>query len=174
MHRFALCAAVALTATCCTTFADTESVEEKSTHQQTTLIKIKDSERPMNINAFCLNADGHIVAVCGIGPGEVRIVNDEGDIVRSWALDVKPEAVNVADDETIFVGGEGKLFRFSKDGKELQQAEAPHAHALRSDTSELRKQAIERLTQRPGNSLASRITLYENVIAQLEEKVLVL
>ena len=63
---------------------------------------------PMEINAFCLNAKGQIVAACGAGPGEVRIVDDHGKIMKSWALEVKPEAVNVSDDNTILVGGEGK------------------------------------------------------------------
>ncbi len=149
----------------------TKPVDEQSTHQQTTVIKMAEESTPLKINAFCLNANGQIVAVCGNGPGEVRIINDDGKILTSWKTDVKPEAVNVADDGSVLVGGEGKLFRFDANGKELQQAEAPHAHALRTDNDALRKQAIASLKQRSASSsLASRITLYEQVIKQLEDK----
>jgi hypothetical protein len=109
------------------------------------------------------------VAVCGNGPGEIRIVNDDGDILAWWPVDVKPEAVHVSDDGTILVGGEGRMFRFDKEGKELQQAESPHAAALRANTEQLRREAIQSLTQ-ASNSLGARVQLYERVIAQLEEK----
>ena len=174
MYRFSLALVLSLTVVSNSVQSadvETPSVEEQSTHQQTSIIKMVDEKTPLKINAFCLNGDGHIVAVCGNGPGEVRIINDDGKILRSWETDVKPEAVNVADDGTVLVGGEGKLFRFDAAGKELQQAEAPHAHALRTDTAELRKQAIARLSQQNNtNALSVRITVYEKVIAQLEEK----
>ncbi len=174
MYRFSLALALSLTiASGSVRSADTEtpSVEEQSSHQQTSIIKMVDEKTPLKINAFCLDGDGHIVAVCGNGPGEVRVINDDGKILRSWKTGVKPEAVNVADDGTVLVGGEGKLFRFDAAGQQLQQAEAPHAHALRTDTAELRKQAIARLSQQNNsNALSVRITVYEKVIAQLEEK----
>lgn len=144
-------------------------IADKSTHQQVAVIKMSGEEQPLKINAFCLDRKDRIVAVCGNGPGEVRVVDDTGKILKSWAVSVKPEAVNVAEDGSVFVGGDGKLFHFSAEGKELQQAESPHAHKLRTNTEALRKEAIARLT-RTSNSLQSRIQLYEQVISQLEEK----
>lgn len=146
-----------------------ESIDEKATHRQSSVIRIQEGPKSLSINAFCLNGSGQIVAACGNGPGEVRVCDDSGKILRSWEIEVKPEAVSVASDQTILVGGEGKLFRYSADGKELQQAESPHAAALRSSTDELRKEAVQRLT-RATTSLQSRIDLYERVIQQLEEK----
>ena len=146
-----------------------ESIDEKATHEHSSVIRIQDGTKPLSINAFCLNGRGQIVAACGNGPGEVRVCDDNGKILRSWEVDVKPEAVSVAADQTVLVGGEGKLFRYSADGNELQQAESPHAAALRSSTDELRKEAVQRLT-RATTSLQSRIDLYERVIQQLEDK----
>ncbi|MEQ9409901.1 MAG: hypothetical protein RIK87_19350 [Fuerstiella sp.] len=146
-----------------------ESIDSLATHRQVAVISMADQERPLKINAFCLNGNDQIVAACGNGPGEIRLIDQNGTILRWWSVAVKPEAVHVADDETILVGGEGKLFRFSSDGKELQQAESPHAAALRAGTEQLRKEAIQVLT-RSSNTLGARIELYERVIAQLEEK----
>ena len=53
----------------------------------------------------------------------------------------------------------------------MQRAESPHAADLRSNTADLRKEAITRLKSTSSrSSLKSRIQVYEQVIAQLEEK----
>ncbi|WP_146531241.1 hypothetical protein [Novipirellula artificiosorum] len=146
-----------------------ESIAGQATHKQVGVIAIADEGNPLPINAFCLDQSGTIVVACGQGPGEIRLVNDDGEILKAWEMDVKPEAVNVAEDGTILVGGEGKLFRFDAEGKQLQQADSPHAMALRAKTDQLRKEAIARLTRgRP--SLASQVQLYEGMVEQIEEK----
>ncbi|MEM1068393.1 MAG: hypothetical protein AAGI63_05830 [Planctomycetota bacterium] len=150
---------------------ETGSVADQATHQQVGTITLE-ADAPMNINAFCLNKKGQIVAACGVGPGQIRIADDSGRVLKAWDIAVKPEAVNVAPDGTVLVGGEGKLFRFSADGKLLLEADSPHATALRSDTKKLREEAIAYL-DRSSNSLGNmkaRIEAYEQIITQLEEK----
>ncbi len=150
------------------------SIEDQSTHQQSAIVKIADDDNPLKINAFCMDAEGHIVAVCGSGPGEVRIVNDEGEILRSWKVNVRPEAINVASDGSILVGGEGELFRFDREGKVLKTTKSPHAQRLTSDNKEVREQAIAYLKRRSGtsssSSLEARVATYEQMIKQLEER----
>lgn len=152
----------------------TKSIDHLATHHQIGVIEIADEGNPMKMNAFCLDLKGRIVAACGTGPGEIRIVNDEGEILQSWSIDVKPEAVNVAEDGTILVGGEGKLFRFDTDGKQLHAADSPHAEKLRSSREQLRKSAIEYLNRNsPRSRVASyqsRIASYEKILKQLEER----
>jgi hypothetical protein len=168
--QFALCMIACLSGSAVADIRTPESIDADATHQQVAIIRVSADEVPaMPINAFCLNRKGQIVAACGSGPGEVRIINDDGKVLRSWAVAVKPEAINVANNGTILVGGEGKLMRFDATGKELQQAESPHAAALRASVEKLRKEAVSMLTRSP-NSLGSRIALYERVIDQLEEK----
>lgn len=146
-----------------------ETPEVEATHQQVATIKLQDDDANMNINAFCLDKQGHLVAACGMGPGKIQIADDTGRILKSWKVEVKPEAVNVAPDGTILVGGEGKLFRFDSEGSLLKQADSPHAIALRSDKEKLRSEAVAFLN-RSRNSLQMRIESYQMVIAQLEEK----
>lgn len=146
-----------------------KSIDDVSTHKQVGVIKIKDTDNPLQINAFCLDGEGHIVAACGDSPGEVRIVDDQGQIIRSWKLEVKPEAINVADDGSILVGGEGQLFRFDSSGSLIKSASSPHADKLRDSDSELRQAAIDYLNRRR-NPLQSRIASYRSVIEQLEQR----
>lgn len=144
-------------------------IDDMTTHKQVGILKIADSDNPLPINAFCLNADGLVVAACGSGPGEIRIVNGQGEITQSWSVEVKPEAINVAADGTILVGGEGKLLRFSATGQLLQAADSPHATKLRSSTAVLREEAIKALTRR-APSPADRIASYESMLKRLSER----
>jgi hypothetical protein len=146
-----------------------QSIDSEATHQQVATIQLQESDPSMRINAFCLNQQGQIVAACGAGPGQIRIANDEGRVEVSWNVAVKPEAVNVAPDGSVLVGGEGKLFRFDSKGNLLLQADSPHATALRNDKARLRSEAVAYLN-RATNSLQARIESYERVIAELEEK----
>lgn len=150
------------------------SIEDRSTHRQSAIVEMADKDNPLKINAFCLDAKGHIVAVCGVGPGEVRIVDDSGEILSSWKVDVRPEAVNVTADNDILVGGEGKLYRFDGEGKLLKTIDSPHAQRLRGDNKELREQAIATLNRRNNSTgisgLEQRVSMYESIIKQLEER----
>ena len=161
----------AILAACTLSAASPKSIEELSTHHQVSVIEIADAANPMKINAFCLDAQGQIVAACGGGPGEVRIVNDQGEILKSWELDVKPESISVADDGAILVGGEGRLFRFAADGKLLHEADSPHAERLRSGSEEIRKAAIANLQRSTRTvSAKARVQSYQSIIEQLEKK----
>lgn len=147
-----------------------KSIDKEATHHQAGVIEVSQGENdPHKVNAFCLDAKGHILAACGAGPGEIRKLDADGKLISSWAIDVKPEAINVASDGTILIGGDGKLFRFSATGKQLETADSPHAKAVLDSKGKLREQVIAQMKSR-GNSLESQIEVYEAIIAQLEEK----
>lgn len=150
-------------------------IDQKATHSQTRTIEIQQGDDDkMTVNAFCLNASGEILAAVGSGPGEIRVLDDQGKLLRSWEISVKPEAINTAADGTTLAGGEGKLFQFSADGKVLAEVDAPHAESLRKSTRILREEAIAYLERsknlNSGSSLKARIDTYENMIAKLEKK----
>lgn len=153
-------------------FGESEAakVEEDATHHQTGVIDVSQGAGDRHkVNAFCLDAAGNILAACGTGPGEIRKFDAEGTLLASWEIDVKPEAINVAPDGTILVGGNGKLFRFSAEGKQLATADSPHAEAVRQNKGKLREQVIAQLKAQ-SNRLESQIEVYESIIAQLEKR----
>ena len=141
-------------------------IDQQATHEQTRLIEIpKDTP----VNAFCLDAKGQILAACGIGPGQIMVLDANGEKISSWDVSIKPEAINTAADGSVLVAGHGKMLRFSPEGKLLKEADAPHTAALAEHEDELRKQAEEQVN-RPPVSLESIISSYKGMITQLEEK----
>lgn len=144
----------------------TANIDEQSTHQQVRVIEVPQATQ---VNAFCLASDGRILAACGAGPGEVTVLDADGKRLDSWKLAIKPEAINVAPDGTVLVAGQGKLIRLSKEGKVLQETDAPHADALRENREKLREQAIANLTG-PQASAGEQAALYENMLAELTAK----
>ncbi|MGI9467146.1 MAG: hypothetical protein ACR2OA_08505 [Rubripirellula sp.] len=154
---------------------EVKSIDDQSTHAQTGIIQFTGASSVLKVNAFCLNNQGQIIAVCGNGPGEVRVANDDGKILNSWKVNVKPESVGVAEDDTILVGGEGKLFRFAPNGKLITKVASPHAARLRDSKAQLRSEALATLkrsmTARDPIAMAeSRVTSYENMLTQLKTR----
>ncbi|MBI1249209.1 hypothetical protein GC197_15360 [bacterium] len=142
------------------------NIDDQATHQQVKLIEIPKESK---VNAFCLNANGQILAACGIGPGEIRVMDANGELIKSWDVSIKPEAINAAADGTILVAGNGKLMRFSPEGKLLKEADSPQMADLNEHEEDLRKEA-ETQVNRPPVSYEAIIKSYQNMIKQLEEK----
>jgi hypothetical protein len=139
------------------------SIDEKATHVDSGKIAVE------GINAFALNRQGQILAACGEGPGEVRILAADGSQVRSWKVDIRPESISATPAGEVLVAGDGKLLRFSSEGKLLHSAESPHAQAMRDGAEQMRKAAIAQLTQGPINYEAN-VNAYKAIIKQLEAK----
>lgn len=144
------------------------SIADKATHRQSQIIQLKSAGGP--INAFCLDQEGHIVAATGTGPGRIVVADDTGAVLRAWDVSVRPESISVCADESVLVGGDGRLFRFAADGRLLAESESPHMTALKVDRAALRQQAVARLKAMSGRSAVDMIPLYENVLKQLEQK----
>lgn len=150
-------------------------IDEQATHSQSRTIEIQQGNGDkLKVNAFCLSPQGEILAAMGNGPGEIRVFDDQGKLLRSWEVSVKPEAINTTANGTILVGGEGRLFQFSSKGKTLTEVDAPHAESLRNSTKALREEAIAYLDRsknaNSSNVLKARVATYESIIAQLERK----
>lgn len=146
--------------------AEVKSVDEEATHEQAALITVPEAT---NVNAFCLSPAGNILAACGQGPGEIRVLDGEGSLLHTWEVDFKPEAINTAKDGSILVAGQGKLLRLSAEGKVLHQADSPHATAIAENQDKLRAEAENQLKSRSG-SLTVQIATYERIINELTEK----
>jgi hypothetical protein len=137
---------------------------------QVALIQAGDGRQ--SLKNFCLDAQGNILACYapemagrGDGPG-IRIYSPDGKLTKTLPLDVKPGAVCVGKDGSIFVGGDGKLLKLDPAGKVLASAPSPvasvpvviskemenqfaqQAQAMRTSVEEMRKQALTALEGR--------------------------
>jgi len=126
-------------------------------------IQIGNPEQPGALRNYCLNARGEILACFApalaaprIKPGEVvppqpgtarrpspsepagiRVYSPDGQCLRTLPLDISPEAIAVAPDETIYVGGSGKLLKLDPAGRVLASVATPVADAPVSLDKEL-------------------------------------
>jgi len=126
-------------------FTDTRTVP---THVQAGTIDVPKETPSAQLHTFCVDAQGRILAACGgermtysrtpegtrvettFEPAGIHVLDPDGKLLRTWKLEMTPQAVNVAPDGTIFVGGQGKLAKLSPEGKVLLTADAPNMAGL--------------------------------------------
>src|SRR3954463_1450365 len=111
---------------------------------------------------FCLDAQGNILAcyapTAGLhgsgnaeeGPG-IRIYSPDGKLARTLPLEIRPGAICVVKDGSIFVAGDGKVLKLDADGKVLASAASPVADKPVVLTKEIEDGLVQQaqLTKRP-------------------------
>jgi hypothetical protein len=85
-------------------------------------IQVGDGTQAGALKNFCLDAKGNILACyapnaaggasgdADAGPG-IRVYSPDGKLVRTLPLEIKPWAVCVVNDGSIFVAGDGKVLK---------------------------------------------------------------
>lgn len=107
------------------------------------LIQIGNSKEPGTLKNFCLNADGNILAC--FGPG-IRVYSPAGELLKTLPLEIKPAAISLAKDGSIFVAGDGRLLKLDAAGKVLASAPSPVAKEpvkITKETEEMVKEMIK-------------------------------
>jgi hypothetical protein len=131
------------------------------------LIQVGKGEPAGALKNFCLDVQGNILACyaphpAGLaasgnadhGPG-IRVYSPDGKLVKTLPLEIKPGAVCVIEDGSIFVAGDGKLLKLDAAGKVLASAPSPVAAEPVVITKEMESQFAEnaRLTKRSINEV---------------------
>src|SRR6266850_6844637 len=121
------------------------------------LIQIGDSKKPGALKNFCLNAEGNILAC--FAPDEtakssqtknatgIRVYSPKGELLKTFPLEIKPAAVCVAKDGSIFVAGDGRVLKLDGTGKVLASAESPVAKETVTITKEMQEMVEESCKQ---------------------------
>jgi hypothetical protein len=137
------------------------------------LIKVGEGRSAGALKNFCLDGQGNILACyapegarSGDAGSGIRVYSPEGKLVKTIPLEIKPGAVCVVKDGSIFVGGDGKLLKLDASGKVLASAASPvagepiviskemenqfaqQARAMNTSADEMRKQAVNALENR--------------------------
>jgi hypothetical protein len=110
------------------------------------VIKIGDKKNAPAIHSFCLNEDGNLLVCTGglrtaYDPETrkaeqveeamgIHVLEPLGKSIAVWPMKFEPQAICAGNSGVIFVGGDGKLLKLDKDGKELAQADAPNVTEL--------------------------------------------
>lgn len=146
--------------------------------QEVAKIQIGDPSRPGALRNYCLNRAGDILACFApakarapgsqspdaSAPGDpataggaLRVYSPDGQLRHTWPLAIQPEAVAVAPDDTIYVGGSGKVLKLDPAGKVLAGVPTPVADAEVSISSEL-EEMIKQSARQTGNSFETERT----------------
>src|SRR5437867_2831136 len=117
------------------------------------VIQIGDSKKPGALKNFCLNAEGNILACFvpdGTGPKNspgIRIYSPKGELLKTLPLEIKPGAICVAKEGSIFVAGEGRVLKLDASGRVLASADSPTSKETVTITKELEEMAEESCKQ---------------------------
>src|SRR5688572_32556337 len=87
----------------------------KPSCEEVRVIRVGDSKTPGSLKNFCLNAEGNILALFSprenskSGPKNstpaIRVYSPKGELLETLPLTIKPGAIAVAKDGSIFVAG---------------------------------------------------------------------
>jgi len=156
-----------------------EATHTQATHTQAKEIVIK-GEHGESLQTFCLGPDGRIFALLAqpivygaeqktrkSAGGEVHVLDADGKPLAKWSLDFAPQRISASPTGEIIVGGDGRLARFTPDGKLVAQSESPHLATVLADKDALRKAAEE---QRNSSieSYTQQLKQFDDQIKELE------
>jgi sugar lactone lactonase YvrE len=121
-------------------------------HEQVAVIRVNQDAPESTVSSFCLNKEGNLLVCCGGGnrgqqscedpntapakakkampQGAIRLFSAEGKKLGVWQSAVEPQAICIASDGTIYVGGAGKLNKLDPAGKVLLTADSPNVAEL--------------------------------------------
>lgn len=155
-----------------------------ATHKQKTIVTVVSPGSREKLEDFCIDAKGRILALLGPADAnqfavpvpdaesvkkaapeavsEVRVYAADGKLVEQWPVGFTGQAINTAPDGTILIGGDGKVARFSADGKRLYEAESPQMTYISKNPDDMRERAEEQLK--------SDRLLYADQLKQFEEQ----
>lgn len=115
-------------------------------HEQVDVIKVNEEATGRTVHSFCLNTEGNLLVCCGrnrrtesgknpkagqaatkedVEQGQILLFSPEGNKLGEWKSKTEPQAICVASDGTVYIGGAGKLHTLDKDGKVLLTADLP-------------------------------------------------
>ena len=159
-----------------------------TTHKQARIIKPMCDGQPVELNTFCLDKDGNVLACVGgdsvqyvmnadgsqqvktiSSPQQLQKYSPDGALLRAVDLPFKPTALNTAADGSIFVAGAGKVAHVSADGQLLTTVDSPHIGDLDSFRQRIEDAAKKQMEENTSRFREQVIRIEERITA-LKEK----
>jgi hypothetical protein len=130
--------------------------DESATHEQVQVIEVA-REGAASLQTLAATPDGKVIALVSLSrysvpsPGgeksssKVLVLDEAGKELNRWALEFNGQSIGSGPDGSVYVAGEGKLAKYSVEGKLLASAEVPHLLEVLRDQEKLRQQAEEQI-----------------------------
>lgn len=160
---------------------DSDASEATPTHQEVAIIEVKNTPG-CALNTFCVAPDGNIVAAVGTqsfyaqrggksksAEPSIRIYSPEGKLLKTWNLEIEPQAINHGPNGSLYVAGYGQLIKLDANGKQVGSWDTPNAAAIKKDAKATKAKIIASL-QKSLDSIRKMVKTSEDGIKELEEK----
>jgi hypothetical protein len=160
------------------------SSEEKAkatpTHEKASEISIASKDGKLKLQTLTADKNGNVLGLVGapryFDPSEknspvaeVHVYDADGKKVRDFSVGFNGQSLNTAPDGTIFVAGDGKLGKFSADGKSLGTVALPHIEELLKDKAKMKADAEAQLKQQQ-ESFERSVKQFKERVEKLEAK----
>ena len=138
---------------------------EKASHRQTRVIEPKLNDNSVTLNTFCVSSEGEVLASCRDSSGQavVLVYDAKGNQTRHYKSPFNATAINYSQDGKVFIAGEGRVAKFSKDGTVELEVVSPNI----GDAEEYRQRALE-----GANQMAKQYSkVYEDQIEAIRTRI---
>jgi hypothetical protein len=129
--------------------------------KEVALIQVGDKNNPGTLKNYCLNKEGNILACYG---KEIRVYSPDGKLLKTVPTEIAAGAICIGNDDSIFIGGDGKVLKLSADGKVLASVPSPVANqpvVINKETEEMVREMVKESHQSFDTELARMKTSLE-------------
>jgi hypothetical protein len=166
-HAAVLTVAVSASSFAAVTDSATDLV---ATHKQTQAFKPTREGRTLQLNTFCLDQSGNIMACTSDTENHfVQIYSPEFKLLKEVPLKFNATAINVNKDGSFFVAGNGQIAKIDAEGKILASQETPNIGDKETLRARLEKQGQEQFEQF-SESIKTQIDAIQERIDRIEKK----
>jgi hypothetical protein len=155
------------------------SAKTGGTHEKAADIKVTSADGRMKLQTLTVDGEGRILGLVapprGYGAsvkdasGEIHVFTPEGKPSGVWKVSFHAHSINSGPDGTVYVAGDGKVAKFSKDGKDLGMIELPHIKELLADKDGMKQQAEDQLKRQKDSFAQAKKSILANKKA-IEDK----
>lgn len=116
------------------------------------LIQVGNSSKPGALKNFCLNGDGNVLACFAPAAGNeespaIRVYSPKGELLKTFPLEIRPGAICIAGDGSMFVAGDGKVLKLDRHGNVVASAVSPVAGEAVTISKEMEEMVKEMASQ---------------------------
>jgi hypothetical protein len=150
-----------------------KDAEEKGSHKESGSIKVQSADGKLRMQTMAVDGEGRVLAL--VAPprgfaaptkgatGEVHVFAGDGSPVKHWKVNFHAHSINSGPDGSIYVAGDGRVAKFTRDGEPVKELELPFIADLLKDKEGMRKAAEEQQAQQKKT--------YAQIVEQYEKRI---